>query len=968
MKPSSRRDFCVRLGSVLALGPLGHAAPVGLSMERVREAPWRVSGPDGSSLPSSVRLERVWSGSRCQAKLTNSGASSVRVGEVTLFSLEHSLPADTGLYGESFQMLSQTAGTLGKPEDLGMSEARHYRIPQPAGAIELTGLLTLEPPGGPSTMLAFSSCHRFAGRFAVFPGRIDVTIDGEGLELKPGERWTLEEFVFEQGEDREALLDRLAARIVEQHPVNLPPRPPAGWCSWYCFGPRVTAADVIANLDAIAKQMPALRYVQLDDGYQAAMGDWLAAGAAFGGGVRELLAQIRARGFEPAIWVAPFIAEAGSRVFGEHPDWFVCDADGKPLPSNRVTFGGWRRGPWYALDGTNPEVQRHFEALFRTMRNEWGCTYFKLDANFWGAMHGGHHFDRRATRIEAYRRGMEAVRRGAGDAFLLGCNHPVWGSFGLIDGSRASNDIGRKWERIRDCSRETLARNWQNGRLWWNDPDAIVLTGNLSEDEIRFHATATLASGGLMLSGDDLTRLPAARRAMLGKLLPPAGAAARFRNLEATTGEIPLDGARAVCLLNAYDRPEAASVTLETRSRVSDYWSGKALGIGERGTMALAELPPHSGRVLIVKRGEHAFDVAAFDRARVLRQAEKFLAEKPETVTATSSPRSAGGPHDYFSEGDYWWPDAKNPGGPYIQRDGMSNPDNFDGHRRALLRLSVQMPALAAAWKITGDKRYAAHAAAHLRAWFLDPATRMNPSLQYAQAIHGRVSGRGTGIIDTIHLVEVTRGALALEDSDALTEGEREGIRAWFGEYVEWLTTHPYGHAERDAKNNHATCWAMQTGAFAVFCGNRAVADDCAVRYKTILLPRQMASDGGFPLELRRTKPYGYSIFNLEAMATLCQVLATPLDNLWRFELPDGRSIRRGVEYLYPFLADKSKWTHAPDVMYFNVWPMRQASLLFAGFEFDDEAYLRLWRKLPADSNVEEAVRNFFVRQPALWV
>src|SRR5947208_3481154 len=144
------------------------------------------------------------------------------------------------------------------------------------------------------------------------------------------------------------------------------------------------------------------------------------------------------------------------------------------------------------------------------------------------------------------------------------------------------------------------------------------------------------------------------------------------------------------------------------------------------------------------------FDLAAFERARVLSAAQRYLAEGPVTVTASHSPRSAGGPHDFFSEGDYWWPDPKDPDGPYVQRDGMSNPDNFVDHRRALMRLSVQVPALAAAWKITKDSRYAAPATRHLRAWFIDARTRMNPNLQYAQAIKGRVPGRGTGIIHTI--------------------------------------------------------------------------------------------------------------------------------------------------------------------------------------------------------------------------
>src|SRR5438067_13688383 len=148
-------------------------------------------------------------------------------------------------------------------------------------------------------------------------------------------------------------------------------------------------------------------------------------------------------------------------------------------------------------------------------------------------------------------------------------------------------------------------------------------------------------------------------------------------------------------------------------------------------------------------------NVAAIDRQRIIQAANRYLSEKPITITASSSSRSAGGLHDFFSEGDYWWPDPANPNGPYVQRDGMSNPDNFVDHRRALMRLSVQVPALVAAWKLTKDNRYARAAAVQLRAWFVDERTRMNPNLQYAQAIHGRTTGRGIGIIDTIHLVEV---------------------------------------------------------------------------------------------------------------------------------------------------------------------------------------------------------------------
>lgn len=365
---------------------------------------------------------------------------------------------------------------------------------------------------------------------------------------------------------------------------------------------------------------------------------------------------------------------------------------------------------------------------------------------------------------------------------------------------------------------------------------------------------------------------------------------------------------------------------------------------------------------------QSTLNVATFDRQRILNAANRYLTEKPLTITASHSPRSAGGVHDFFSEGDYWWPDPQNPGGPYIQRDGMTNPDNFVEHRRALMRLSVQVPALTAAYRITGDKRYARHAAEHLRAWFIDQSTRMNPNLQYAQAIHGRTTGRGIGIIDTIHLVEVTRAIEILKDSSALSMTELGAITHWFKDYLVWMTTSKNGIEERDAKNNHGTCWVMQVAAFAHLTGNKALLDYCRNRFKQVLVPNQIAANGSFPEELRRTKPYGYSLFNLEAMATICQLLSTWQDDLFEFQTADGRGFAGAMEYMAPFMRDKKSWPLKPDVMYDSEWPMRQNSLLFAGIALKHPDYLELWKKLPADSKVEEVIRNFFIRQPVLWV
>jgi len=284
------------------------------------------------------------------------------------------------------------------------------------------------------------------------------------------------------------------------------------------------------------------------------------------------------------------------------------------------------------------------------------------------------------------------------------------------------------------------------------------------------------------------------------------------------------------------------------------------------------------------------------------------------------------------------------------------------------MRLSVQVPALAAAWKITSDERYARHAVKHLRAWFVDEATRMAPHLQYSQAIHGRYTGRGTGVIDTIHLVEVARAIEVLEGSRSLSQSDAAAVKTWFAEDLHWLTTHKYGIEERNAKNNHGTCWVMQVAAFAHLTGDRELTAYCRDRFRAVLAPDQIGADGSFPLEMARTKPYGYSLFNLDAMSAICRILSTPEENLWKFDLPDGRGMRRAIAFMAPYIHDKSWWPKAPDVMYDQEWPLRQSSLLFAGLAFGEADYIEVWRTLRPDSPTEEAIRNFFIRQPVLWV
>jgi hypothetical protein len=346
------------------------------------------------------------------------------------------------------------------------------------------------------------------------------------------------------------------------------------------------------------------------------------------------------------------------------------------------------------------------------------------------------------------------------------------------------------------------------------------------------------------------------------------------------------------------------------------------------------------------------------------------MAELPITVTSSHSQRSQGGLHDYFSEGDYWWPDPKNPTGPYIRRDGYSNPANFNDHRDALIRLSLHVPALTAAWLITRDPRYARHAALHLRAWFLDSATRMNPSLDYAQAIWGVSPGRGTGVIDTLHLIEVSRAVRHLENAGVFTAAEFAGVRDWFAQYLNWMRTSKNGKEEEAAKNNHGSCWVAQAAAFAALTGNQNAMADCRQRFKSDLLPDQLAPDGSFPLELARTKPFSYSLFDLDVLAIVCQIASAPAreDNLWQFSLSNGNTCKKAVDFMFPFIQHKSKWPYAHDVEYFDDLPNRQPSLLFAGLAYREPKYIALWRTLPPDPKTAEILRNFPVRQPLLWV
>ncbi len=387
-------------------------------------------------------------------------------------------------------------------------------------------------------------------------------------------------------------------------------------------------------------------------------------------------------------------------------------------------------------------------------------------------------------------------------------------------------------------------------------------------------------------------------------------------------------------------------------------------------------LAPHAGAETTLVPDPRAASVgavetvAAVDRPRILAAANAALEVKPFSITAHRSPLSEGGPGDFFSMSDYYWPDPnKSDGKPFVHRDGESYPGIFNAHRKELMGMRDATSALAAAYKVTGDPRYATKACELLKVFFVDPGTRMNPELEHAQVMVGiPAPTRGIGLIDTLHLIEVPMSILALQGSAALNPQLDASLKQWFKDYLAWFTTSPRGKDEGSRTNNHAVAYWLQVAAFNQLAGDESLRAEIIRQFKEVFVAVQMAPDGSFPLETRRTKPYAYSIFQLDNMATLCLLLSRTEKGLWDFEGPDGRSMRKAMAYLYPYLADKSKWPLKPDVQAWEEWPVRQVSLLFGGAALGEEKYVELWGKLKPDPQLFETRRNNAITQPLLWL
>jgi len=367
-----------------------------------------------------------------------------------------------------------------------------------------------------------------------------------------------------------------------------------------------------------------------------------------------------------------------------------------------------------------------------------------------------------------------------------------------------------------------------------------------------------------------------------------------------------------------------------------------------------------------------AEQIIKWESRDIIARAEKYLHSEVRTVVHDTSERSSGGPNDFYSEGDYWWPDPVHPDGPYIRRDGESNPNNFIAHRQSLMRLGDIVGALSSAYLISDSasdrKRYADAIGEHLHAWFVNPKTKMQPHLLYAQAIKGRNTGRSIGGIDAVHLVEVALAVERLSQYKAIDAGDLSSIKQWFAQFSSWMTSHPYGLKERDHPNNHSIAWSLQIAAYSKLTNNLEHQELVKDYFKQWYLAKMMSKNGSFPKETERTKPYAYSLFVMDLMAGIAQILTTQEENLWLYETENQRSLKLGVDFMAGYINDKMTWPFAPDVEYWKEWPLRHPFMVFAALQLNDCRYYSAVTTLENTPNVYEIKRNFPIRHLLLWI
>lgn len=382
------------------------------------------------------------------------------------------------------------------------------------------------------------------------------------------------------------------------------------------------------------------------------------------------------------------------------------------------------------------------------------------------------------------------------------------------------------------------------------------------------------------------------------------------------------------------------------------------------GAQSASESATSQPRVFLLDAGmlAHIKAAPANDARRqeivraVSTAADKAMHEGPFSVMQKAVVPPSGDKHDYMSQAPYFWADPSKPNGlPYIRRDGERNPElkKISDHDN-MGRMGEDSRNLALAYYLTGNTAYADRASLLLRTWFLDPATRMNPNLEFGQGIPGINTGRGIGLIETRAFLSAVDAVGLIQGAKTWSDMDQKNMQSWLGQFLNWMQTSEKGKAEDAAKNNHGTWYDLQVVDYALFTGQRELAIDTLNRVKTRRIELQVEPDGHQPLELARTNAFSYSIGNLDGLMKLAMLGDQVGVDLWGFRTSDGRSIRAALDFLLPYALGAKKWDY-PQISGFHGDALSR-QLQRAAAKYHDPRYTAAIRQLGAGKDDLETV------------
>ena len=349
---------------------------------------------------------------------------------------------------------------------------------------------------------------------------------------------------------------------------------------------------------------------------------------------------------------------------------------------------------------------------------------------------------------------------------------------------------------------------------------------------------------------------------------------------------------------------------------------------------------------------------------KLLRDADKILAEGPWSVMDKSQTPPSGDKHDYMSLARYFWPDSSKPDGlPYIQQDGETNPEvESITDRKGFEKVGHNVSTFALAYFFTGEEKYAEKAAELLRTWFLDPKTMMNPNFNFGQMVKGKkAEGRPSGLIESRPFNEIVDGIGFLEGSKSWTKTDQKGMIDWFEKYYNWLNTSEISLKEAATTNNHGMWFDVQKVAIALFIGKNVEAASILNEAKTKRIATQIDPEGKQSRELARTRSLHYTHFNLEAMFKLASMAEKVGIDLWNFKTEDGRSIQKALDWAMPFVLGDKKWENEQldEFKMEDFYP----EFLQAAYQYKDERYLKAAESVSVENTVKDRVNLYYPKK-----